>query len=335
MVDQFSPGKTRPFNACATTTSQPRFQGTQQYSITALTDSTGTIKERYAYSAYGGLTITDASGTVRASSAEGNRYTYTGREWDDVTEIYHFRARPYLPRVGRFGSRDPIGFTDGFSVYTAYMYLTQTDPSGLSCTLIDRWQEIYFRVHGILAEGSLDSSPGNVGQKDLDESLCVCQLLDIAKYKCKWKETTEDCEGNKVVKDRMDIRTKIKSRMYLHRMPIKVTALCGSPISVPLPGNQGIGLWLCDLHPGFDARKGYERCKTSCMNAHKRQQAGGPKPPWGQNPPDPPNKTPLFSPVGRPPGLNPDGENERTDPHITIRPGKPPRVTSWSPPSKK
>ena len=68
------------------------FHRGQQFSITALTDSTATIKERYAYTAYGQLTITDASGTARSSTAEGNRITYTGREWDDVAELYHFRA---------------------------------------------------------------------------------------------------------------------------------------------------------------------------------------------------------------------------------------------------
>ncbi|MDV6034514.1 MAG: hypothetical protein F9B45_31350 [Phycisphaera sp. RhM] len=61
----------------------------QQYSINALTDSSGTIKERYAYDAFGNLSMFDGSGTARTSTAEGNRYTYTGREYDCLgsTEI--------------------------------------------------------------------------------------------------------------------------------------------------------------------------------------------------------------------------------------------------------
>lgn len=51
-----------------------------QYSITALTNASGTIVERYAYTAYGQPTFTDASGTPLTTSAENNRYTYTGRE---------------------------------------------------------------------------------------------------------------------------------------------------------------------------------------------------------------------------------------------------------------
>ncbi|TWT87779.1 RHS repeat-associated core domain-containing protein [Stieleria varia] len=106
------------------------FHRNQQYSITALTDTSGTIQERYAYSAYGMLSIFDGSGTVRTSTAEGNRYTYTGREYDEVMDVYHYRARMYDPVVGRFCSRDPIGFLDGMSVYCNYFGLTMQDPYG-------------------------------------------------------------------------------------------------------------------------------------------------------------------------------------------------------------
>ena len=67
------------------------YQSNQQYSITALTDATGTISERYAYDAYGKLTVLDGSGTVLSGSAYGNRYTYTGREWDFELGLYHYR----------------------------------------------------------------------------------------------------------------------------------------------------------------------------------------------------------------------------------------------------
>ena len=82
----------------------------QQYSITAVTTSTGTIAERYAYSAYGQPTILDASVSVLSSSAINNRYTYTGREWDATLGLHHFRARWMSGLIGRFLTRDPIGF---------------------------------------------------------------------------------------------------------------------------------------------------------------------------------------------------------------------------------
>jgi len=81
-----------------------------QYSITAVTTSTGSIAERYAYSAYGQPTILDASASVLSSSAINNRYTYTGREWDATLGLHHFRARWMSPSAGRFLTRDLIGY---------------------------------------------------------------------------------------------------------------------------------------------------------------------------------------------------------------------------------
>src|SRR6056297_904255 len=54
---------------------EPRFHRNQQYSITALTDGSGSIIERYAYTAYGQPTFARGSGTVLTASAEDNRYT--------------------------------------------------------------------------------------------------------------------------------------------------------------------------------------------------------------------------------------------------------------------
>jgi RHS repeat-associated protein len=105
----------------------------QQYSITAMTTSTGAVAERYAYTAYGQPTILNASGTVLTSSAVGNRYTYTGREWDETLGLHHFRARWMSPLAGRFLGRDPIGFKG--SPYGLYEFvdskpLMMVDPSG-------------------------------------------------------------------------------------------------------------------------------------------------------------------------------------------------------------
>jgi RHS repeat-associated protein len=86
------------------------FHRNHQYSVTAVTTSTGSIAERYAYSAYGQPTILDASASVLSSSAINNRYTYTGREWDASLGLHHFRARWMSPSAGRFLGRDPIGF---------------------------------------------------------------------------------------------------------------------------------------------------------------------------------------------------------------------------------
>lgn len=104
----------------------------QQYSVTALTNNTGAVLERYAYTAYGVPTITTATGTLRSVSAHANRYLYTGREWDPTIFQYHYRARMYDANLGRFCSRDPVGsFNERTGSYgIANSILVSTNPSG-------------------------------------------------------------------------------------------------------------------------------------------------------------------------------------------------------------
>jgi len=68
---------------------------------------------------------------VLTSSAVGNRYTYTGREWDETLGLHHFRSRWMSPMAGRFLGRDPIGYSDGFNMYMLQFFLSSTDPTGL------------------------------------------------------------------------------------------------------------------------------------------------------------------------------------------------------------
>jgi hypothetical protein len=111
------------------------FHRNHQYSVTAITTSTGTIAERYAYTAYGQPTILNASGsplTPQASSLT-NRYSYTGREWDATLGLHHFRARWMSPSAGRFITRDPIGFAGGAFSIVEYCHsnpFVYVDPTG-------------------------------------------------------------------------------------------------------------------------------------------------------------------------------------------------------------
>ena len=78
-------------------------------SVLSLSDSTGTVSESYLY---------DAFGKPAAISTIGNCYMFTGREYDAETGLYYYRARYYLPAIGRFLQTDPIGYWDGINLYT-------------------------------------------------------------------------------------------------------------------------------------------------------------------------------------------------------------------------
>ena len=64
-----------------------------QGSTIALADETGNITQRYSYDAFGQVT---ATGTL------ANPFTYTGRELDQATGLYYYRARWYDSALGRF-----------------------------------------------------------------------------------------------------------------------------------------------------------------------------------------------------------------------------------------
>ena len=114
------------------------FHRNQQYTITAVTTSTGTIAERYAYTAYGQPTILDASGTVLQTSNFSLRYSFTGREWDATLGLHHFRSRWMSPSAGRFLERDPSGYEGspwGLYELLDTRPLIAYDPFGERCSL--------------------------------------------------------------------------------------------------------------------------------------------------------------------------------------------------------
>jgi RHS repeat-associated protein len=92
------------------------------YSVAAITNSTGAVVERFRYDAYGKQIGTSTVGFNRG---------FTGYQLDTETGLYFARARMYSPTLGRFVSRDPIGYVDGDSLYAGYFVPGYVDPFGL------------------------------------------------------------------------------------------------------------------------------------------------------------------------------------------------------------
>ena len=104
------------------------------FNVTALVDTGGTVLERYVYDPYGKVTIywPDWSSTLSASNYY-NRILYTGREYDPETGLYNYRRRYYHAELGRFISRDPIGYGAGDANLYRYVHNRPTnafDPGG-------------------------------------------------------------------------------------------------------------------------------------------------------------------------------------------------------------
>ena len=97
-------------------------------SVVALSDTSGSFAETYAYSPFG---------KTNSTSSRGNPYLFTGRRIDSESGLYYYRARHYDPQYGRFIQPDPIGFKGGINFY-AYVQndpVNRIDPEGLKIYL--------------------------------------------------------------------------------------------------------------------------------------------------------------------------------------------------------
>lgn len=127
MVDRFDPG------AIA---NRIWYYQDAQGSTTHLADDGGNVIETYKYdpALAGTPYVYNANRQGIASSAYGNRFLFTGREYYKEGDFYDYRNRTYLPSLGRFMQPDPIGFLGDSK--NLYRYcggdpVNRSDPLGL------------------------------------------------------------------------------------------------------------------------------------------------------------------------------------------------------------
>ncbi len=107
------------------------------FNVTALSDATGAVVERYDYQDFGQPSFFAALGTPLAQSAAGNPCLFTGRRFDPETGWYYYRTRYLDPRAGRFVTHDMIGaWGDPGNLGNTFTYVgnhpaSSVDPMGL------------------------------------------------------------------------------------------------------------------------------------------------------------------------------------------------------------
>jgi RHS repeat-associated protein len=150
-------------------------------SITSLSNSAGALPNTYTYDSFG--KVTASTGTLT------NPFQFTGREFDQETGAYYYRARYYDQQTGRFASEDPMRFFTGnnFYYYVLNNPTNMVDPTGM-IPLYGHWcgpdwtgrrRESYDPVH----DRSGPSGPYYNGPIDYTDS--VCKDHDICYYQCR------------------------------------------------------------------------------------------------------------------------------------------------------
>ncbi len=105
-------------------------------SVVAITDVAGHVVQRYGYDAWGNIVYNDGSFAFSGSGLV-NTLTYTAREYDEESGLYHYRARTYDPRLGRFLQKDPLQgnlklpLSQNLYAYVRNNPINFSDPSGM------------------------------------------------------------------------------------------------------------------------------------------------------------------------------------------------------------
>ena len=108
--------------------------------VSDLVDDSGDVVAHYEYDAFGNQTA--SSGTF----ADANPWRFSTKYWEPETGLLHYELRPYVPGIGRWLTRDPIGEQGGLNLYAmvANNPVRFVDPLGLQFETGPIPPEIFF-----------------------------------------------------------------------------------------------------------------------------------------------------------------------------------------------
>ncbi|MFT3771415.1 MAG: RHS repeat-associated core domain-containing protein [Minicystis sp.] len=127
-------------------TGSPYFvHSSRMLSVQAITDASGALVEAWRYDPYGAATVLTGAGPdgvwftaddwLDVTSQVGMPFAYTGQRLDEETGLYHYKNRYYSAALGRFLSRDPLGYEAGLANLYQYVEsrpVAASDPLGMA-----------------------------------------------------------------------------------------------------------------------------------------------------------------------------------------------------------
>ncbi|MBL9162276.1 MAG: hypothetical protein JNL18_06070 [Planctomycetaceae bacterium] len=112
------------------------------FNVVALASNTGVVQERFAYQPYGQSDPLDPDFTPYSGTDFNWEYRFTGRELDLESELQMNRNRYLHLQLGRWVTRDPVGYLSGPNLYSAQSTTTKVDPHGNIAISVDRFQSL-------------------------------------------------------------------------------------------------------------------------------------------------------------------------------------------------
>lgn len=100
-----------------TSLNESRYVLMDYFNPAAITDESGTVKERYAFSAFGLRTILNPDYTLRGSSECAMEFDFQGQFLDAESGLLNYGYRYYSPQLGRWTCKDPIEQQGGINIY--------------------------------------------------------------------------------------------------------------------------------------------------------------------------------------------------------------------------
>ncbi|HMP86104.1 MAG TPA: RHS repeat-associated core domain-containing protein [Lacibacter sp.] len=174
-------------------------------SVEAITNSNGGVVETYRYDVYGKLSRYDSVNNPLPASLAGNRFGFTGQEYDSASGSYRFFYRNYSPETGVFNQRDLIEYDDGMGMYqyVGNNPANGVDVWGLKCGEATQTNDLFsftISVAGGLTHDKLTTIYKERVFETGDEVIKEARIIKKATFDPKLLRNVSAADGPKVYK---------------------------------------------------------------------------------------------------------------------------------------